>query len=516
MSSAVGGRGSRMSPALIGAIAVLLVLIMTFLGYNANRGLPWVPSERLFVEVTNAANIVPGNDVRVGGTRIGIVETTEPKRYPDGTITAVLGLKLDQGAEPIPVDTTVLIRARSLLGLKYVQLTLGTDNEVFDWGSKIPLENSTPDPVEIDQLLNTFDDPTRAGIVATVTAFGNALVGRGSVIGELIDDAGPLSENIVPVAKVLADEQDGLVPFLTALSRFTGELAAAGEATGGLFRGLDQTTGAIARSGESLTETLNVAPDALNSTAASLASTRVAVKPHIAFASELRPSFANLANGADDLAAASTAGVTGLAGVPEFARQFNGVLDALDRLGNSSVVARGLDGITQFSLSAQPLATSLSQAQTVCAYPSRFFQNLASATSDGDSLGSWVRVSPMIAPFSPNNESVPATAPSTGAVPPAGAFNGNGSEARSQGIVTNYPFLHSNPVPVTGAGNRCEPDYEARAFPIQTVNGVSVATAKQSITVGSPVLSTSRTRYRPTPPLDSPFRTTPATTEDNE
>ena len=503
MSSAVGGRGSRMSPALIGAIAVLLVVIMTFLAYNANRGLPWVPSQRLFVEVPNAANIVPGNEVRVGGTRIGIVETTEPKNHPDGSVTAVLGLKIDQGTDELPVDTTVLIRARSLLGLKYVQLTPGTSNETFAWGSSVPIKNATPEPVEIDQLLNTFDDPTRRGIVQTVTAFGDALVGRGSVIGELLDDARPLSENIVPVAKIFADEQDGLVPFLDALTRFTGELAAAGDATGGLFRGLDRTTSAIAASGESLTETLNVAPDALTSTAASLAKTRAAIDPQIAFAKALRPSFANIEAGSKDLAAASDAGVVGLAGVPEFANQFNGVLDALDQLGNSSVVARGLDGVTQFSLSAQPLFTSFSRAQTVCAYGSRFFQNVASATSDGDTLGSWVRVSPMIAPFSPTNEGVPATTPSTGEVPPAGAFQGqDGPTAlRSQGIVTNYPFLHSNPLPVVGAGGKCEPDYEARAFP-QVSN---VVTQKQAITVGSPQLN-GKPIFKPAPPLGSKWR----------
>ncbi|MBJ7470288.1 MAG: MCE family protein [Solirubrobacteraceae bacterium] len=500
-----------MSPALIGSIAVLLVVIMTTLAYNANRGLPWVPSQRLFVEVKNAANIVPGNEVRVGGTRIGIVETGVPKRYPDGTITAVLGLKLDQGTEPLPVDTTVLIRARSLLGLKYVQLTPGDATETFEWGAKVPFENSTPDPVEIDQLLNTFDDPTREGIISSVTAFGNALVGRGSIIGELLDDAGPLGEDIVPVVEVLADDQDGLVPFLTALSRFTGELAAAGESTGGLFRGLDRTTGAIARADASLDQTLAVAPDALTSTASSLAATRAAVDPHIAFASDLSPSINNLADGANDLAAASNAGVTGLAGVPRFVRDFDGVLDQLDRIGNSSVVARGLDGVTQLMLSGQPLFESFSRAQTVCSYPTRFLQNLASATSDGDSNGSWVRVTPLIAPYSPNNESVVATGPSTGAVPPAGAFSHLGTDAQSsRDFITNYPFLHSNPRPVTGAGGRCEPGYEVRAFP-------GVTRSPQQVTIGARSLKTT-TPFRPAPPRGSEFRPAAldAQTEDEE
>ena len=485
-----------MSPALIGAIAVLLVVIMTFLAYNANRGLPWVPSQRLYVEVKNAANIVPGNEVRVGGTRIGIVEAEEPKRYDDGRITAFLTLKLDQGTEKIPVDTTVLIRARSLLGLKYVQLTPGDDERTFEWGDTIPLEQSTPDPVEIDQLLNTFDDPTARGIEQTITAFGNALVGRGSVIGALIDDAGPLSDNIVPVAKVLADDQNGIVPFLSALSRFTGELAAAGEATGGLFRGLDRTTGAIAAADAPLDETLAVAPDALQSTAASLRATRAAINPHIAFARELRPSIENLADGANDLAAASAAGVEGLAGVPRFSSDFNLVLDQLDRVGNSSVVARGLDGVTQLSRSGQPLFESLSRAQTVCGYLSNFFANIASATSNGDAIGHWLRAAPMTTAFVPNNESVPATSPAKGADLPAGAYAKNGATADSRMYARNYPFLHTNPLPVTGAGGKCESGYEVRP---------ATYTQPQSVTYGASAVA-APTRTRPAPPLGSDWR----------
>lgn len=510
MSSAIGGRGSRMSPALIGAIAVLLVVITTFLAYNANRGLPWVPSERLFVEVKNAANIVPGNEVRVGGTRIGIVEAAEPKRYPNGLITARLNLKLDQGTEKLPDDTTVLIRARSLLGLKYVQLTPGDSDKDLEWGSSIPLAQSTPDPVEIDQLLNTFDDPTALGIQETVVAFGDAFAGRGSVIGQLIDDAGPLSDNIVPVAKILADEQNGLVPFLSALSRFTGELAAAGDATGGLFRGLDQTLGAIARADQALDQTLAVAPDALQSTASSLAATRSAITPHIAFAKTLRPAINNTADGAGDLAAATKAGVRGLADVPRTAQLFDSVLDQLDRVGNSSVVARGLDGVTQLASSGQPLFESLSRAQTVCSYPSQFFANLASTTSDGDSFGSWVRVSPVLSPYVPNSESTPATSPSTGQAPPAGSYAGLRTAApKAQQIATNYPFLHSNPLPVTGAGGRCEADNEVRAFPNDT-------TAPTSVKVGNPTLSKT-TRPRPSPPLGSKWRAKDVeSTEDDE
>ncbi len=493
--SAVGGRNTRMSPPLVGSITVLIVVITTFLAYNSNKGLPWVPSQILTVEVKNAANIVPGNEVRIGGTRVGIVSDERAKQYPDGRVTALLDLKLDQNAQRIPVDSSILIRARSLLGLKYVQITPGASDKDFEWGTTVPLENANPDPVEIDQLFNTFDEPTRVGITQTITEFGNALGGRGSVIGKLLDEAGPLTDDLVPVAEILADQDNGMVPFLRALGRFTGELAAAGEATGGLFRNLDRTTGALANADQSLDATLRVAPDALSSTAASLARTRSAIGPHIEFARALQPAIDATADGAASLAAASQAGVAGLGGVPRTARDFIGVLDQLDRIGTSSVVARGLDGLTQFSASSQPLVEGLSRAQTVCSYPSLLFRNIASATFDGDSVGNFVRVVPYIPPFVPNGEGVPATSALNGATASEGVL---ADATRKNDLVANA-FLYTNPQPVTGAGGVCEPGYETRE---------SYATAKtkpQSQNIGNPTL-TGKKPFRPAPPLGSEFR----------
>ncbi len=55
------------SPVMVGAITTLIVILAVFLAYNANNGLPFVPSYRISVEVPNANTLVPGNDVRIGG-----------------------------------------------------------------------------------------------------------------------------------------------------------------------------------------------------------------------------------------------------------------------------------------------------------------------------------------------------------------------------------------------------------------------------------------------------------------
>src|SRR3712207_5250284 len=107
------------NPVLIGAVTALTVVIAVFLAYNANRGLPFVPTQSLKFRVSNGANLLEGNEVREGGgPRIGIVDEMRPVRLPDGTIGAEATLKIDAEAADIPVDSTLDLRPRSVLGLK--------------------------------------------------------------------------------------------------------------------------------------------------------------------------------------------------------------------------------------------------------------------------------------------------------------------------------------------------------------------------------------------------------------
>jgi len=80
-----GSASIAANPVLIGAATTLVVIVAVFLAYNANSGLPFVPTYELKTRVPNAANLVKGNDVRVGGTRVGA---------PHEPLFAKLGLML--------------------------------------------------------------------------------------------------------------------------------------------------------------------------------------------------------------------------------------------------------------------------------------------------------------------------------------------------------------------------------------------------------------------------------------
>src|SRR5688500_15453665 len=156
-----GSASIAANPVLIGAATVLVVVVAVFLAYYANTGQPFVPTYQLKAELPNAASLVVGNEVRVGGTRVGAVDDIQAVTDNEGRARAVITMQLERSIEPLPVDTTVLVRNRSVLGLKYVQLTKGNSSEGLQDGATIPVRQARPEPVEFDQFLSTFDDPTR-------------------------------------------------------------------------------------------------------------------------------------------------------------------------------------------------------------------------------------------------------------------------------------------------------------------------------------------------------------------
>src|ERR1035437_10179512 len=114
---------------------------MVILSNNANQGLPFVPTYNIQAEVPGGANVVKGNDVRIGGARVGLVsKITARKRH--GKDFALLSFKLDKNTEPIPSDSTILVRPRSTIGLKYVQLTLVKSQKGLPAGDTLPLSQS--------------------------------------------------------------------------------------------------------------------------------------------------------------------------------------------------------------------------------------------------------------------------------------------------------------------------------------------------------------------------------------
>ncbi|HEX6459593.1 MAG TPA: MlaD family protein [Thermoleophilaceae bacterium] len=428
------------SPVLIGAVTVLVTIVAVFLAYNANNGLPFVPTYEVKSELPNAANLVKGNDVRIGGERVGVVSNIEPVRHANGVDTAVITMKLEKRVEPLPRDSTVLVRPRSALGLKYVEITPGRAGSGYPAGATIPLSQAQPRPVEIDQVLNMFNKPTRIGQQQSLTGFGDALAGRGQDLNEAILALRPLFTNLQPVAANLAAPRTQLRQFFPALGRAASITAPVAQTQGDLFANLDTTFTALASVAKPfIQQTIAKGPATLDTVTAQLPLQRPFIRNLTGFMRELRPGVAVLPRTAPVLADALTAGAKNLPLTPPMNKQLESTFRHLQRFATDPLVPKGVHQLNHTFTSLKPTLAFLTPVQTTCNYVTLFLRNVASLLSVGDANGTWQRFIIIATPTGPNNEGGPSNAPA------------NGPD------VANH--LHANPYPNTaspGQTKECE------------------------------------------------------------
>ena len=114
----------------------------------------------------------------------------------------------------MPADSTLLVRPRSSLGLKYIELTPGEGRAGLSAGSTIPVRQARPAPVELDELFDMFDDKTRVGSRNSLDGFGGGFAGRGQDINVAIEAFVPLLADLEPVARNLVRPGHAAQPLL--------------------------------------------------------------------------------------------------------------------------------------------------------------------------------------------------------------------------------------------------------------------------------------------------------------
>jgi virulence factor Mce-like protein len=420
------------SPVLVGALTVLVVIVAVFLSYNANKGLPFVPTYDIGAELPNASQLVAGNEVRVGGFRVGVVDTITPRRRPDGTTFAVIHMKLQTDVNPLPVDSTIIVRSRSALGLKYVEITPGSAAQGFRAGSTVPLANARPVPVEIDQVFNTFDLRTRIGARKSLEGLGNGLTGRGVNLNEAIALLPPLFTNLEPVARNLTAARTQLARFFPSLERAARIVAPAAQTQGQLFENLDTTFTALDSVARPFIQaTISKSPPTLDTVTAALPEQRAFLVNLTGFAADLRPGVRVLPSTLPTLADALINGERTLPRTPPFNNQVANVFLAVQRFANDPLVPLGISRLNDTVKSLGPTVAFLTPAQTVCNYATLWFRNVSSVLSEGDANGTWQRFIIIPTPQGPNSESGPSSAPANGP--------------------TAANHLHANPYPNTAA-----------------------------------------------------------------
>lgn len=413
------------SPILIGAVTVLVTVVAVFLSYNANSGLPFVPTYDIRVLVPDAANILRGNDVRIGGKRVGHVAAIRPVEGEGGQPIAELTLKLEKRVEPLRDDTRVLVRPRSTLGLKYLELTPGKRGKPVPFGGRLGIERSAP-VVELEDVFNAFDEGTRRGFQGTLDGAGIAFAGRGADLNAAIAEGPALIRRFERVTRALRARRTGLRGFLRGSDAFTGELAARADALGPLVEYSATTAEAFARSADGIDQTLERLPATQDDATRTLAAARPVLRDTARLARAIRPGTAVLDTAGAELHRALDTGIPVLRRTTALAGRLEETLAALEDLAADKRTRKALDRLNQTADSAKPTLDYLAPAQLRCNYLGLWTRNVPSTISEGDANGTWFRTLVVLGV----PEMLPAPAPA-----------GN---------------LHANPYPHTGQNGECE------------------------------------------------------------
>ena len=403
------------SPVLIGALTVLVVIVAVALAYNANAGLPFVPTYDLHVQARNAEELQKGDDVNEGGALVGIVGSVTPTRTKAGTPVAQLNLKLYKSIEPLPRDTTFTIRLKGAIGLKYLAVNRGHDTRSLANGATVPV-SQTSAAVDFDQVLSMFNGPTRKGVQNSTIGLGQALAGRGYDLNRAIGAFGPLLRDLRPVAAELASPRTNLAGFFGGLSAFSSALAPVAQTQASLFTNLDTTFRSLASAAPSLGDTISATPPAFAATISQSPRIGSFLTDTASLLHQLRPAFATLKTSAPVLADAFSTGARTLPPTAAVDRQTVLLARRLGSYSASPTVQGGLDRLTLTAHDLKAPLAFLTPVQSTCNYATLFLRNTANLLSEHVSNGAFLRFVQIAITDLPGRESEPSHKLYTGKV----------------------------------------------------------------------------------------------------
>src|SRR4051794_12782359 len=257
----VFGRAMVIAALIAAALFCALLLLNSSSGYTVHA------------LVSDAGQIVKGNEVQVGGVPIGTVDDV---RLRDGGRAAELDLSINGDEAPLHEGTTATIRNPSLTSVagRYVSLIPGPNSspEIPD-GGEIPTADTT-EIVDLDQLLNSLDPSTVADLSQVIHGSAEAANGRGRQLAGAINALNPALSRSADVLAQLDGDQHALQQLVVNGSRVVKTLAQhGGELTSGTSAA-SSALNAIAERQRELSSALAEAPPTLQRAVPTLASVR--------------------------------------------------------------------------------------------------------------------------------------------------------------------------------------------------------------------------------------------------
>ena len=362
------------SPVLVGAVTVLVTIIAVFIAYNANAGLPFVPTYDIDAEIPTGNKLVKGNEVRVGGFRVGVVYEITPKRI-GGRSAAVISMKLDKTVEPLARDTTIAVRPRSALGLKYVEITPGSSDKTFATGDTMKLAQAR-EGLELEDVFDTFQPETRRDSQSALEGFGNAFAGRGNSINSAIQALNPLFTHLTPVMKTLNDPDTELDQFFLQIGRTSAQVAPVAKIQADLFANMATTFEAIGRDPRALQDTIEKSPSTMDVAVRSFRVQRPFYADFTDLSRRLRPAVNELPRSLPAINRALDVGTPVLPRTVGLNADLAGAFEELDDLFANPNTLMAIRDLRTTLAVTRPALEFIAPYQTVCSYWNYFIHEL--------------------------------------------------------------------------------------------------------------------------------------------
>jgi len=275
-----------MTPARIAAISALAVavIVLAFVYFSGSSGYKYT------LVFQNAGQLVPDNQVLIGGSPVGSVESIELSNDNLAEVHVEVSQELHEG-------TTAVIRATSLSGVAnhYVSISPGPNSSpALDDGAELGLASTTT-PVDIDQFFNTFPPAVRKGLSNFIKGNASIYSGRGPEANDAYKYFGPALNRTDAFVKELNADQRLFARFIVSSSRLTTAIAGRGEELSGAIANANTAFSAIATQNAALDNTLRRLPPVLRQSNTTCVNLRAALDDLEPLVDTAKPATKNLA-----------------------------------------------------------------------------------------------------------------------------------------------------------------------------------------------------------------------------
>jgi phospholipid/cholesterol/gamma-HCH transport system substrate-binding protein len=251
--------------ALVGAVVIAAILLF---GSGS--------SYTVTAQFQNAAQLVNGNQVEVGGVPAGSVDSIS--LGPNGT--ALVKMSIDGDYAPLHANTIATIRSQSLSGIanRYVQLDMPPADKQgaeIPSGGTLSLANTVSE-VDLDQLFNTLDPKTIGHFKQLIKGFARAYEGIGPQTGQGFHYLNPFLSTSREVFSELTFDTNRFRRLIIDASKLSGALASKAPDLTSLVSNINRSFGALAAENTNLATAIGELPNFMrnfNTTAVNLRAT---------------------------------------------------------------------------------------------------------------------------------------------------------------------------------------------------------------------------------------------------